>query len=389
MNGRLRGLALALPVLACIHCSAPDPVLRNEPATLHFTPARPELAVRLVHDGPEPLPLSRIRVDHRDADWAAFTLTDRTLPRQIDPGGEAVLHLRVDVDHFKAAEPHAPRRAGETSLTFNAGEPRRIALRFDDAGTPLAASLIRLGLLALLAAGLTVLGRRARLPWSIALPALVAVAIAPLGAGLCPTTPTAILGLADLLQCADGRGGVPLQIWPHPDGLGLVIVAFLFAALGRISDDPAALRRSLGLALALVALVLGRSLDPQAAVQAQAGLRWGLWMQPFAAAALAIAAVLEVQAARAHSPVAGRVAAIGLAALVTTLCLGGADLPRQALSLPHAAAVSLGLALWLAEVTALTWLLGRARAPAWARRAVVPLAIAQILLVVLRSWAGP
>ena len=137
-----------------------------------------------------------------------------------------------------------------------------------------------------------------------------------------------------------------------------------------------------------MALVLGESLDPNAAVQAQAGLRWGLWMQPFAAAALAVAAVVEVQATRAHSPVAGRVAAIGLAALLTTLCLGGADLPQQVLSLPHAAAVALGAALWLAKVTALTWLLGRARVPAWARRAIVPLAIAQILLVVVRSWAA-
>ena len=118
-SGRRRGLALALPVIACIHCGAPDPGLRIEPATLHFTPARPELAVRLVHEGPAPLPLGRIRIDHRDADWAAFTLTDRTLPRQIDPGGEAILHLRVDVDHFKAADPHTPHRSGEATLTFN------------------------------------------------------------------------------------------------------------------------------------------------------------------------------------------------------------------------------------------------------------------------------
>ncbi len=385
-----RGLVLAtiLPALTCIHCSASDPDLRIEPATLHFTPTRPELAVRLMHDGSEPLLLTRIRVDHRDRDWSAFTITDRTLPRQIDPGGAALLHLRVDVDHFKAPDPHGLHRSGEATLTFNAGESRRIPLRFTDTGTPLAAQLIRLTLLALLAAGLALLGRRARLPWTTALPALVAVLIAPLGPGLCPAAPTAALGLADLLQCADGRGGVSSQIWPHPDGLGLVLAALLFTALGRISEDPAALRRSLGLGLALVALVLGESLDPNAAVQAQAGLRWGLWMQPFAAAALAVAAVVEVQATRAHSPVAGRVAAIGLAALLTTLCLGGADLPQQVLSLPHAAAVALGAALWLAKVTALTWLLGRARVPAWARRAIVPLAIAQILLVVVRSWAA-
>jgi len=328
--------------------------------------------------------VSRIRVDHRDPDWAAFTLTDTTLPKQIEPGGATEMHLRVDLDHFKGPDPHGPYRSGEAALTLTAGgEARRIVLRFADEHTPLAASLIRLGLLAALVGALALLARRVpRLSWTIALPALVAVAIAPLGSGLCPGLMGATLGLADLLQCADGRGGVPVQLWPHPEGLGLVLVALLFTSLGRISADTDALRRSLGLAIAVLALVLGGSLDPQAAVQAQAGLRWGLWMQPFAAAALVIAAAAEVQVTRARDPVAGRVAALGLAALLTTLCLAGADLPARP-GLPHASVVALGLALWLAKVTGVAWLLGRAAVPTWVRRAVVPLAIVQILLVVL------
>jgi len=382
--------AIALPVLACMHCTPADPGRRAEPGILHFTPADRELELRLVHDGPTPLPLSRIRIDHRDRDWAAFTLTDATLPRQIGPGEAAVLHVRVDVDHFKGATPRDPPRSGEATLTLNAdGEPRRISLRFDDVGTPLTTSAIRLTILiiliiliilAALAAALALLARRVRTPWTIALPALVAVAIAPLGPGWCVDRWTSALSMADLLQCADGRGGVPLQLWPMPDGLGLLLAVSLFCALERISTDPGALRRSLGLGLALLAFMLGGSLDPQTLVQAQAGLRWGLWMQPLASAALAIAAMAEVEATRAHSRLTGAVAAVGLAALWTTLCLGGADLPAQVLSLPHAAAVALGLVSWLAKVLASAWLLTRLRAPAWARRAVLPLVLGQILL---------
>jgi len=383
MNPR-RALA-ALPVLACMYCGPTGPALHVEPAALHFTPAQPTLALRLRNDGPVPLPLSRIRVDHRDPDWAAFTLTDRSLPKQIEPGGAAELHLRVDLDHFKGPDPHGPHRSGEAALTLTAdGEARRIALRFDDEDTPLAAILIRFALLATLAGALVRLARRVSGPrWTIVLPALIAVAIAPLGGGLCPGLAGATLGPADLLQCADGRGGLPSQLWPHPEGLGLVLVALLFAALGRISNDAGALRRSLGLALALLALVFGASLDPQVGVQAQAGLRWGLWMQPFAAAALMIAAAAEVQATRARDAAAGRVAALGLAALWTTLCLGGADLPTRAPNWPHAAVVVLGLAVWLAKVAGVMWLLGRVVVPAWASRTVVPLAIVQILLAVL------
>ncbi len=376
---------LALAALLLVHCGAPGPALHVEPAALEFTPAHPELPLRLRNDGPVALPLSRIRVDHRDPDWAAFTLTDRTLPKQIEPGDAAELHLRVDLDHFEGPDPHAPHRSGAATLTLTAdGEPHRIALRFGDEGTPLAAILIRLGLLAALAGALVRLTRHVSRPrWTIILPTLIAVAIAPIGSGLCPGLAGSILGPADLLQCADGRGGVPLQLWPHPEGLGLVLVALLFAGLGRISGDPGALRRSLGLALALLALVFGASLDPQAAVQVQAGLRWGLWMQPFAAAALMIAAAAEVQATRSRDAVAGRVAALGLAALCTTLCLGGADLPGFAPSWPHAAVVALGIATWLAKIAGVAWLLARVTVPTWARRTVVPLAIVQILLAIV------
>ncbi len=377
MKPRLLLLAPAL-ILAC---GTHEPELVADPRTLHFTPAHPELPLRLIHHGSEPLALSRIRIDHRDRDWSAFTITDAALPRQLAPGGEAVLHLRVDVDHFKPADPHDLHRSGEAALTLLAGgAPQRVALRFAADTTPPAWTLVRLAVLAALAGALALLARRVRLPWTLALPALAAVLIAPLGPGLCWDL-GAVLGPGDLLQCADGRGGAALQILPHPDGLGLLLAVLLFSACGRISGAVAPLPRALGLAVAVLAFIVAHGLDPQAVVQAQAGMRWGLWMQPFAAAALAFAAASEVHAARISG--SSHIIAFGLAALWTTLCLGGGSVPTAALALPHAAVVALGLGLWLAKVAVLTVLLPRLAPPTWARRAILPLALVQIFLTVV------
>lgn len=361
------------PLVLLVGCGAPTG-LAVEPQTLHFTPARPELTLRLVHAGSEPLPLAKIRLDHRDRDWTAFTLTNPTLPKVIDPGGEIVLHLRADVDHFADHDTHA-HRSGAATLTLQAGgEPRRIALQFSDGVPPLTDRLLRLGLLAALVAGIVALARR--VAWTTSVPAAIAVAIAPLGAGLCREITGSPPGPADLLQCAEGRGGTSLQLLPHVDGLGLFLAALLFSGLGRISGRGS-LR--LGLALAVLAAAFaGGSLDPQRLVAAQAGLRWGLWMQPFAAAALILAALAEVRAARVVAPITGLVAAVGLAALLTTLCLGGAD--PLVVGLPQAAAVAVGVGLWLAKVAVVAVLLLRGRIPANVVHAVIPLAIAQIVL---------
>ena len=372
----IRRLALALALFAAC---GDRPALRLEPHALHFSPAHRELALRLAHDGDQPLPLSRIRIDHRDPDWSAFTLVDPALPRQIAAHGEVTLRLRSDLDHFARHRGEHEYRSGSAGLTLLVdGEPKRIALHFADDTPPLAPLAIRLALLGLLAALLVALRRR--ISWTLGLPAALALAIAPLGAGLCWDL-AAALGPADLQQCADGRGGASLQMLPHADGLGLYVAVLLFTVLDGIST--AALSRRLALALAVLAMALAaRSLDPQVLVDAQASARWGLWMQPFAAAALLLTALTELAAARAHGPLATRLSALGLAVLVTTLCLGGADLPgTQPLTagLPHAAGLGLGLIVWLIKVTVVAWLLRRVQLPRRAAFIVLPLLLAQFV----------
>lgn len=371
---------LALVLALLVSCDA-APELHSEPHALHFSPTHRELPLRLVHKGDQPLPLSRIRLDHRDPDWSAFSLVDPTLPRQIEPNGEVSLRLRVDLDHFATHRGGHEYRSGGATLTFNADTTlHRIALHFADEAAPAGLRWLRLGLLAALAAGVFALRRR--VPWTIALPAALALAIAPLASGLCWTLGIP-LGPADLQQCGEGRGGTPLQMLPHADGLGLLLALLLFTALPGVDRISAAVLWSrLTLALAILAAVLTTgSLDPQVIVTAQTGLRWGLWVQPFAAAALALAALSEVAAARAHSPFAARAAAFGLAALLTTLHLGGADLPltSAAPGLPHIAAVGLAVVAWLAKVMAVGWFLLRVESPRPAVYLVLALVLAQLM----------
>lgn len=377
----IRRLALASLLFAAC---GDDPGLRVSPHALHFSPAHRELELHLAQPGDEAVSLSRIRVDHRDADWSAFTVVDPVLPKQIAAHGEVVLHLRVDLEHFARRPGQHEYRSGGAGLTLNVdGEPTRIALHFADDSEPTPLPWIRLALLGLLAAALIAVRRR--IAWTTSLPALTALAIAPLGAGLCWDI-GATLGPADLQQCADGRGGASLQMLAHADGLGLWLAVLLFTAARGISTS--ALGRKLGLALAVLALTLPHgSLDPRALVEAQSGLRWGLWVQPFAAAALALVALAEVTADRSHAPLAGRVAALGLAAVFTTLCLGGPALPGFAASLPHAAAVGLGLLLWLLKAAGVTWLLLRVPLPPRTPTLVAALLLAHLLWSLLLAPA--
>jgi hypothetical protein len=275
------------------------------------------------------------------------------------------------------AQHEIPQRWRRPDLLVANGEPKRkIALHFADDTPPAIVYPWRsaLGSSTLLLTALLVALRR-RISWTLGLPAVLALAIAPLGAGLCWDL-AAALGPADLQQCADGRGGASLQMLPHADGLGLYVAVLLFTVLDGIST--AALSRRLALALAVLAMALAaRSLDPQVLVDAQASARWGLWMQPFAAAALLLTALAELAAARAHGPLATRLSALGLAVLVTTLCLGGADLPGTqpfTAGLPHAAGLGLGLIVWLIKVTVVAWLLRRVQLPRRAAFIVLPAA---------------
>jgi len=360
-------------------CGAAEPDGLAEPRVLQFTPAHTELSLRLVHHGDAALPLARLRIDHREADWSAFTITDASLPRQIEPGGAVTLHLRVDTDHF-AGPDHRPR-AGAAALTFLAGDqPLRVPLRFSVPQAPALAQWLRLGLLAgLLAAGLTLARRR----WTWALLTVAAVAIAPVGAGLCLDPGTAVLTAADLQQCADGRGGIALQMFPHAEGLGLWIALLLFLATRSTAGQTDDLHRPLRLAFALLAATAaGGSLSPQVLMQAQHGLHWGLWQQPLGALALIFAALGEVSAVRSSAPRIARIAAFGLATMLTTLSFGGSDFPGL-LGLPHPTSIAAGFTVWTLKVTAVAFLLVRARVPVVFTWAIIPLALAQVLLAAL------
>lgn len=378
-------LLLAAPILlalACGRASDPAPDLDREPRVLHFSPAHPELVLRLTDRAAASIPLARVRIDPADPDWGAFTITDATLPRRLEPGVPAEIHLRVDTGHFATGDPLHRHRPGAATLTLSVGgRTVHVPLRFspdppaDPAFWPRLAGL----------AGLSLLAGLRRWPWAAALPALACLAVAPLGTGVCPDLLADLATRADLLQCADGRGGSAVQLLAHPDALGLPLAALLLA--GFVGGVPG--WRACALAL-FAALVAAASLDPQAVIAAQSGLRWGLWVHPLGAAALAAAALVHVRSA----PDLPRLTALGLAALLVTLLFGGPDpIPDLAARLPHAAALSAGIGLWLAKLGLTAVALRRLPAPGWLGRLVLPLAAMQVLVTagdwILRTATAP
>lgn len=380
---------IPLVIALALACSPPAEPVQRAPRVLRFSPAHPELSLRLDHPGgADPVALTRIRIDPTGPDWGAFTITDATLPRHLTPGEPAELHLRVDLDHF-AADPHS-HRPGAAALTLLADKrPVRVPLEFSpDPGDPHSppdpAIWPRRGLLVALAA----LAFARRWPWRTAVPALVCLAVAPFAPPLCLDLLADPATTADLLQCAAGRGGFAGQLLVHPDGLGLALAAICLSGLPA-AGPPASAPAWRALALALfAALVAAGSLDPQIAVHTQAGLRWGLWMQPLGAAALTVAALVLVRS----GPPLPRLVALGLAALLTTLLLGGPDLGLASPGLPGLATAAAGLCAWLGKLLLVAWALRRAAEARgfrpWLARLVVPLAAAQLLATVLPAWAA-
>lgn len=368
---------LAALVLACSPPADDPPGLLREPRVLRFSPGHPEQTLHLGHRGGDPVALARIRIDPTGPDWGAFTITDATLPRRLAPDEPAELHLRVDLGHFAGGRPHE-HRPGAAALTLLADQqPVRVRLEFVPDPPPDPATWPRLLLLAALAA----LATARRWPWHAAAPALVFLAVAPATSAVCLDLLGEPATAADLLQCSEARGGFAGQLLAHPDGLGLALAAACLSGL--------VIRTWRALALALfAALVAAGTLDPRISVLAQSGLRWGLWMQPFGAAALAVAALLHLRG----DPPLPRLTSIGLAALLTTLLLGGPDLGLgpAPFGLPHAAAVAAGLVAWLGKLLVVDWALRRLATrptptPGWLARLVVPLAAAQILAGTLSS----
>jgi NADH:ubiquinone oxidoreductase subunit H len=365
-----RALAAAVLVAALSGCGGPDG-LAAEPRELVFTPARTRLELRLYNHGDVPIALSRNRIDPRDRDWGAFTIVDRTLPREVAAGDAAVLHLVVDGDHF---EKRGQSRAGQARLHLLVdGTPRSIDLKFTpgDPAQSLRGALLRFAILAAVAGLAWASARRTRRPlpaWPAWLPALVILAVLPWGPGICPDALSQPLSAADVEQCADGRGGAPLVLLPASEALLAYLIALAAAGLGRLAhavNGGSALApavrlasRDLALALAFAGPLLAFGTLSAATLIAEQQIvllpgipRWGILVQPLAAvAAIAVAA----------APIASKAERLGVAAAIALFFLGGHHLPLvSAGSLPHAAILALAAASLAAKIAATYWLLGR------------------------------
>lgn len=391
-------LALAATLAGC-GADAPPSGVVAEPRALVFSPARDALELRLVNRGATPVPLSKIRLDPRERDWGAFTITDRRNPQEIAAGEAVSLRLRVDRGAF--ARKGGPDRQGRARLLLVAGdEPLAIELRYEppDPASAWQGALLRLAALAGLVALAWALVRRERRPaWTAWLPALVVLAVLPLGPAVCPDDVGQILSAADLQQCADRRGGSPLALVAAAEGWLVYLLALIAAAVGRLAGEggqAASTRRLASRDLALAAAFAGPllsfgTLDPTALALAQAEPlfaaipwlpRWGLLTQPIAAA-VAIASI-------AASPGA-RIERLAVAAALVACFLGGFTLPVPLSGMPHAAALVAGVGVLAAKIFAVLWCFRRlqataagSRARTWLlalERAALPLALANLL----------
>jgi hypothetical protein len=392
---RLRRLGPAIVLLALAGCGEPPSGVRAEPASLVFTPANERLELRLVNHGDAPVPLRGFRLDPRSPNWGAFTFENREYPREIAAGEAVSLRLRVDRDHFKRPD----ASPGATRLVFAAGgAPQVVELHYQrpDLGRDLRLAGIRTALLLGLVGLAWALTRRARPTptWTAWLPALTALALLPLGAGLCPGALGQSLSAADLDQCAAGRGGVPLSLVAVGEGWLVYLLALALCGLGRLRESSPLARRLASRDLALAGAFAGPllafgTLDPRSLVGEQAaGLlggvaippAWGVLVQPIAAAvALAVAA----------GPPATRVERLGFAAAFVACFLGGFGLLALPQALGHGLAVLVGLAVVIAKIAAIAWLVQRLHATSGSRtraalagleRAAIPLVVANLLV---------
>jgi NADH-quinone oxidoreductase subunit H len=162
--------------------------------------------------------------------------------------------------------------------------------------------------------------RRAHLPLYTIAPlmglvtALVVFAIIPFGDALCYGQLTAVLSEADVAQCADGRGGTPLQIAQIDVGLLYYFAVASLATYGttlagwssynkwgilgalRASAQMISYEVAIGLTIVGALLVYG-TLEPHALVKAQLDTHWGIVLQPVAFILFFIAAIAETKRA--------------------------------------------------------------------------------------------
>lgn len=198
------------------------------------------------------------------------------------------------------------------------------------------------------------------------IPALVVFAIVPFGDGLCYGRLLEPLSQADVSQCADGRGGTPLQIAHIDVGLlyyfavasiatyGTALAGWAsynkWAVLGALRASAQMISYEVAIGLTIVgALLVYGTLEPHALVRAQLETYWGIVLQPVAFVLFFTAAIAETKRApfdlpEGESEIIGYfieysgmrfglfylsefIEVIFVSAMVTTLFLGGWSLP--------------------------------------------------------------
>jgi NADH-quinone oxidoreductase subunit H len=198
------------------------------------------------------------------------------------------------------------------------------------------------------------------------IPALLVFTIVPFGDGLCYGRLLEPLSQADVSQCADGRGGTPLQIAQIDVGLLYYFAVASLATYGtalagwasynkwaimgalRASAQMISYEVAIGLTIVGALLVYG-TLEPHALVRAQLDSYWGIVLQPLAFVLFLTAGMAETKRApfdlpEGESEIIGYfieysgmrfglfylgefIEVIFVSAMVTTLFLGGWSLP--------------------------------------------------------------
>lgn len=198
------------------------------------------------------------------------------------------------------------------------------------------------------------------------IPALVVFAIVPFGDALCYDRLFEPLSAADVAQCADGRGGTPLQIAQIDVGLlyyfavaslatyGTALAGWAsynkWAILGALRASAQMISYEVAIGLTIVgALLVYGTLEPHALVKAQETTYWGIVLQPVAFVLFFTAAMAETKRApfdlpEGESEIIGYfieysgmrfglfflgefIEVIFMAAMLATLFLGGWGLP--------------------------------------------------------------
>jgi len=145
-------------------------------------------------------------------------------------------------------------------------------------------------------------------------PALVVFAIVPFGDAICYGHLFESMSAADVAQCADGRGGTPLQIAQIDVGLlyyfavaslatyGTALAGWAsynkWAILGALRASAQMISYEVAIGLTIVgALLVYGTLEPHALVKAQEGSYWGIVLQPLAFVLFFTAAMAETKRA--------------------------------------------------------------------------------------------